>query len=83
MGDVRWKAPFTVAERIKRKKDCMGDVRWMAPFILAERVKRKKDCMGDVRWKSELSQLPNKPLTVSLLIRRKMHPPPLPPPTPP
>ncbi len=52
----------------------MGDVRWMAPFIVAERVKRKKDCMDDVRWKSELSQLPNKPLTVSLLIRRKMHP---------
>jgi hypothetical protein len=38
-----------VAERVKRKKDCMGDVRWKAPFIVAERVKRKKDNTGDVR----------------------------------
>jgi hypothetical protein len=43
MGDVRWKTPTIVAERVKWKKDCMGDVRWKAPFIVVERIKRKKD----------------------------------------
>jgi hypothetical protein len=43
IGYVRWKAPFTLAERFKKKMDFKSDVRRAIPSSVAQRVKRKKD----------------------------------------
>ncbi len=38
-GNVRWKAPSIVAERVKQKRDCVGDVRWNNASAVGEREK--------------------------------------------
>ncbi len=46
---MRWKAPFTLAEMVKKKMDFKGDVRRTKPSSVAEKVQVMKDYHGDVR----------------------------------